>query len=75
MISALNATMRLDDASDRSAITVREIRPDGPLALGVLDFDDRDALIEAFKRGRYDAERAVGRHEVPVRASWHATVD
>jgi predicted acylesterase/phospholipase RssA len=49
-----NELVRLGGAQDKRQITIRQVRPDRPLELDMLAFDDRDALVAAFERGAKD---------------------
>jgi predicted acylesterase/phospholipase RssA len=51
---ATNEIVRLGGAQDKRQITIRQVRPDRPLELDMLAFDDRDALMRAFERGVND---------------------
>lgn len=51
---ATNEIVRLGGALDKRQITIRQVRPERPLELDMLAFDDRDALIRAFERGAKD---------------------
>jgi predicted acylesterase/phospholipase RssA len=51
---ATNEIVRLGGAKDKRQITIRHVRPERPLELDMLAFDDRNALIHAFERGVKD---------------------
>jgi predicted acylesterase/phospholipase RssA len=51
---ATNEIVRLGGAPDKRQITIRQVRPERPLELDMLAFDDRDALVCAFERGAKD---------------------
>jgi len=49
-----NEIVRLGGAPGKRQITIRQVRPERPLELDMLAFDDRDALACAFDRGVKD---------------------
>ena len=55
---ATNEIVRLGGAQDKRQITIRQVRPEQPLELDMLAFDDRDALACAFERGVKDGANA-----------------
>ena len=52
--SATNEIVRLGGAPGKREITIRSVRPERPLELDMLAFDDRAALSAAFARGVAD---------------------
>jgi predicted acylesterase/phospholipase RssA len=52
--NATNEIVRLGGAPDKREITIRSVRPQSPLELDMLAFDDRSALATAFDRGVAD---------------------
>jgi predicted acylesterase/phospholipase RssA len=55
---ATNEIVRLGGAPGKREITIRSVRPDQPLELDMLAFDDGEALARAFERGLADGDRA-----------------
>lgn len=62
---ATNEIVRLGGAQDKRQITIRQVRPEKPLELDMLAFDDRDALMCAFERGVNDGS-AIPRVMLPA---------
>ena len=54
LIEAENEIIRRGGGDGKQLITVREIRPARPLPLGIIDFDDQNAINSAFVRGEID---------------------
>lgn len=52
--AATNQIVQLGGAPGKRQITIRYIRPERPLDLDMLAFDDRDALVSTFERGVAD---------------------
>jgi predicted acylesterase/phospholipase RssA len=52
--SATNEIVRLGGAPGKREITIRSVRPERPLDLDMLAFDDKTALAAAFERGVAD---------------------
>jgi len=61
---ATNEIVRLGGAPGKRQITIRQVRPERPLELDMLAFDDRDAMVCAFERGVNDGS-AVPRVVLP----------
>jgi len=54
---ATNEIVRLGGAPGKREITIRSVRPESPLELDMLAFDDRKALARAFELGAADGTR------------------
>jgi predicted acylesterase/phospholipase RssA len=52
--AATNQIVQLGGAPGKRQITIRYVRPDRPLELDMLAFDDREALASTFERGAAD---------------------
>lgn len=52
--AAMNQIVQLGGAPGKRQITIRYVRPEQPLQLDMLAFDDRDALLSAFAQGARD---------------------
>ncbi|MBV8155726.1 MAG: patatin-like phospholipase family protein [Candidatus Eremiobacteraeota bacterium] len=52
--AATNQIVQLGGAPGKRQITIRYVRPETPLELDMLGFDNRDALVSAFERGAAD---------------------
>jgi NTE family protein len=58
LAEATNEIVRLGGASERRLVTIRHVRPERPLDLDILGFDDAMGMIKAFEQGRVDGAAA-----------------
>lgn len=62
LAEATNEISRLGGATNKRPISIRHVRPNGPLDLDILAFDDADGIARVFARGMRDGAAAQPQH-------------